>query len=68
MAKPEKILVVDDDLEDQELLLEAINELYPGSDNIAKKRWSGSIGLYCPKPSTAIHNFFGPQYAPGKWV
>lgn len=36
MLKPDKILIVDDDPEDQEFLLAAINELYPGSKSIVK--------------------------------
>ncbi len=36
MLNPQKILIVDDDQDDQEILLEAIRELYPQSDNVAK--------------------------------
>lgn len=36
MENPGKILIVDDDPDDQEFLLEAINELYPHAQNIIK--------------------------------
>ncbi len=34
MKMLEKILIVDDDVEDRDFLLETINELYPKSDNV----------------------------------
>ena len=36
MMKPLKILIIDDDQDDQEYLLEAIQDLYPHSKNVAK--------------------------------
>ncbi len=36
MINPKKILIIDDDPDDQEFLLEAINELYPDADNVTK--------------------------------
>lgn len=50
MSKLEKILVVDDDLEDQELLLEAINELYPSSHNIAKNDGAEALDYISQNP------------------
>jgi len=36
MKLPAKILIVDDDPEDQEFLLEALTEIWPQADNVTK--------------------------------
>lgn len=56
MMNPKKILIIDDDPDDQEFLLEAIHELYPDAHNVIKSDGAAALEYieHNPPPPTLI--------------
>ncbi len=50
MNMPEKILIVDDDVEDRDFLMETINELYPKADNVTANNGKEALDYIAKNP------------------